>query len=166
MPYRWDTSASTDQPVLSLRPHRSLPRRGFAAMVLFAFTMGTLPLYGLLGTAFLWGLLPFILLMVAGLWWGLERSYKDGDILEELTLQDDTLRLSHKPARGQSQQWECNIYWVQVRSHAHGGPVPYYITLTGNGRTVEIGRFLSEEERQTLYPELEAFLRENAAPQR
>ena len=50
MPYRWTTQTTPDQPVLILWPHRSLPRRGFAAMILFAFTMGTIPLYGLLGS--------------------------------------------------------------------------------------------------------------------
>lgn len=158
MPYRWKDAQYATQPVLTLWPHRSLPRRGFAAMILFAFIMGTIPLYGLLGTVFLWGILPFILLMVAGLWWGLERSYKDGEVLEELYLADNTLRLTHSPARGEALTWECNIYWVRAEMHARGGPVPFYVTLTGNGRTVEIGSFLSEDERQTLYADLSDFL--------
>ena len=39
------------------------------------------------------------------------------------------------------------------------------MTLTGNGRTVEIGSFLSEDERKQLYVELDDFLRDNATPQ-
>ena len=34
------------------------------------------------------------------------------------------------------------------------GPVPHYVTLRGMGREVEIGTFLSEEERIALYDEL------------
>ena len=34
------------------------------------------------------------------------------------------------------------------------GPVPHYITLRGKGREVEIGSFLSEEERIALYDDL------------
>ena len=34
-----------------------------------------------------------------------------------------------------------------------------YLTLTGAGRTVEIGAFLSEEERIELKPQLEDALR-------
>ena len=128
-------------------------------MILLAFTFGTLPLYGLLGTVFLWSILPFVLVMVAALWWGFERSYKDGDILEELRLDDGILTLSHQPARGAIQTWDCNTYWVQVKLHSQGGPVPHYVTLTGNGRTVEIGRFLSEDERKQLYTELVDFLK-------
>ncbi len=156
MPYRWTPS---DPTVLTLWPHRSLPRRGFAGIILLAFTFGSMPLFGLLGTVFLWGILPFVLIMVAALWWGLERSYKDGEVLEELRLEDGILSLSHKPARGPAQTWECNIYWVQSKLHLHGGPVPHYVTLTGNGRTVEIGRFLSEDERKQLYTELVDFLK-------
>ncbi|WP_243613309.1 DUF2244 domain-containing protein [Shimia aestuarii] len=159
MPHTWTQNAPDTKVVLTLWPYRSLPRKGFAAMVLMAFLLGTVPLYGLLGTVFLWGLLPFIMLMVAALWWGLERSYKDGDILEELRLDDDILTLTHRPARGQTQSWDCNIYWARPEMHIHGGPVPHYVTLTGNGRTVEIGRFLSEDERKVLYGELQDFLK-------
>ncbi|SHJ03708.1 Uncharacterized membrane protein [Shimia gijangensis] len=128
-------------------------------MILMAFTLGTLPLYGLLGTIFLWGILPFILAMVAALWWALERSYRDGDLCEDLTLDGDTLRLTHRPARGEVMTWECNAYWVRADMHVQEGPVPHYVTLTGNGRTVEIGRFLSEDERKVLFAELVDFLK-------
>ncbi|MGR1580434.1 DUF2244 domain-containing protein [Thalassobius sp. S69A] len=153
MPYTWSDDSKT-APLLRLWPHRSLPRRGFAAMILLAFTLGTIPLYGLIGTVALWGILPFILIMVGALWWGLERSYRDADILEELSLRGDMLHLTHSPVRGAPLEWECNVYWTRVEMHVHGGPVPYYLTLAGNGRTVEIGSFLSEDERKSLYDEL------------
>ena len=159
MPHTWTPNAPDTNVVLTLWPYRSLPRKGFAAMVLMAFLLGTVPLYGLLGTVFLWGLLPFIMLMVAALWWGLERSYKDGDILEELRRDGDMLTLTHRPARGETRSWECNIYWARPEMHVHGGPVPHYVTLSGNGRTVEIGSFLSEDERKALYGELSDFLK-------
>jgi len=162
MPYEWIQHQAPDgpQPQLRLWPHRSLPRKGFAAMILLAFTFGTVPLYGLIGTVFLWGLLPFILLMVGALWWGLERSYKDGEILETLTLRaDDTLELRHVPVRGDAKTWICNIYWTRTEMHLTSGPVPFYVTLAGNGRTVEIGSFLSEDERKALYADLSDFLK-------
>jgi uncharacterized membrane protein len=37
---------------------------------------------------------------------------------------------------------------------AEGGPVENYVTMRGNGRTVEIGAFLSPDERLDLYREL------------
>jgi hypothetical protein len=38
------------------------------------------------------------------------------------------------------------------------GPVPQYLTLRGNGREVELGAFLSEEERVALRDEVHSRL--------
>jgi uncharacterized membrane protein len=161
MPYEWSgPRAETDDEVtLSLWPHRSLPRRGFAAFVLATFTLITLPLYPLLGTAVLWGLLPFLLLAVAGVWWALEHSYRSARLTEVLTIAPEEVHLRRTNPRGDVQEWTCNRYWAQVNMHPKGGPVAYYITLKGSGREVEIGAFLSEDERKTLFGELADALR-------
>lgn len=156
MPYRWSNTPAKRE--LTLWPHRSLPRRGFAAIILMAFTLITIPLYGLLGTVFLWGLLPFVLAAVAGLWWALEHTYKTADVLEVLTITPSETTLVHQPRKGDILTWRCNTYWVRPDMHPSGGPVPFYITLSGSGRDVEIGRFLSEDERRALITEIEAAL--------
>jgi uncharacterized membrane protein len=144
---------------LSLWPHRSLPRRGFAAFVLATFTLITVPLYPLLGTAVLWGLLPFLLLALAGMWWALEHSYRSARLSEVLTIAPEEVHLVRTNPRGDVQEWACNRYWAQVNMHDTGGPVAHYLTLKGAGREVEIGAFLSEEERMALYGELLRALR-------
>ena len=48
--------------------------------------------------------------------------------------------------------------------HEKGGPVPHYVTLSGKGREVEIGAFLSEDERKALYGELSDALRQATRP--
>ncbi|MGX0975874.1 putative membrane protein [Roseovarius sp. MBR-51] len=161
MPYEWTTprtEADTDV-TLSLWPHRSLPRRGFAAFVLATFTLITVPLYPLLGTAVLWGLLPFLLLAVGGVWWALEHSYRTARLREVLTIAPEDVHLVRTNPRGNVQEWTCNRYWAQVTMHDTGGPVAHYLTLKGAGREVEIGAFLSEEERKVLYGELLRALR-------
>lgn len=152
MPYRWTTERSAQQ--LVLWPHRSLPRRGFAVVMLTFFTLLTFPLYGVLGTAVLWGLLPFGLAALAGLWWALERSYRSGDITETLTLDPTTTRLTRRDPSGAIRDWTCNTHWARAEIHVTGGPVPHYVTLTGNGRRAEIGAFLSEDERKSLFTDL------------
>ena len=159
MPYQWKNQPETDTWELTLWPHRSLPRRGFAAFILVTFALITLPLYPLLGTAVLWGLLPFLLLAVAGIWWGLERSYRDAALREELTLDPRDIHLLRIDPRGERREWDCNSYWARATLHVTGGPVENYLTLKGKGREVEIGAFLSEEERKTLYGELSDVLR-------
>ncbi len=158
MPYRW-----TDETTLVLRPHRSLPRQGFAVVIGLFFLLAMIPLFGLLGTALLWGLLPFAMIGLGGLWLGLQRSYRDGEITETLTLAGDTCTLTRDGPRRQHAEWQANPYWVRVQMHEAGGPVPFYVTLTGNNREVEIGAFLSEDERKALHGELlRAFARHSA----
>lgn len=152
MPARWSNSANKRQ--LTLWPHRSLPRRGFAAVVLACFALITIPLYGVLGTVFLWGLLPFAMAAVGGLWWALEHSYRTGDILETLTITPQDTVLIHQPRKGKVKEWRCNTYWTTAQIYASSGPVPHYVTLRGNGREVEIGAFLSEDERRALISDL------------
>ncbi|RVT86721.1 DUF2244 domain-containing protein [Rhodobacteraceae bacterium CCMM004] len=137
-----------------LWPHRSLPRRGFAAFILITFFLILMPTVPLLGTPVLWGLLPFLLGAVALLWYFLDRSYRDGELTEELVLWSDRVRLTRRNPRGPAQEWEANPHWVRVEMHESGGPVENYVTLRGGGRAVEIGAFLSPEERETLYGDL------------
>ena len=56
--------------------------------------------------------------------------------------------------KGDVREWDCNRYWARPEFHETGGPIPYHVTLTGAGRQVEIGRFLSEDERIALYDDL------------
>ena len=110
---------------------------------------------------YLWALLPFLIAAVAGMYWALDRSYRDGEIIETLTFEDSRLHLLRNGPRGKRQEWEANPHWVRIELHSTGGPVPEYITLTGGPREVELGAFLSEEERVTLARELRQALREH-----
>ena len=156
MPYEWITSDTPNAPKaeLHLWPYRSLPRRGFVWIMGMGFTLILLPLMGLLGTITLWWLLPFALGAMGALWFFIEKSYKDGEILEELLIWNGRITLTRHGPRGALQEWAANPYWVTIHLHKTGGPVPYYVTLKGDGREVEIGAFLSEDERPKLYEEL------------
>lgn len=154
MPYTWTRSPSETR--LRAWPYRSLPRSGFAFMIGATFLLILMPAFSVLGSPILWGLLPFLMGAVAALWWGLQRSYRDAEILEELTITDNAVRLTRHNPRGPAQDWECNSHWARVEKHPKGGPVEDYLTLRGQGtREVEIGAFLSVPERQTLYGELQ-----------
>jgi uncharacterized membrane protein len=157
MPYRWSDTPEGPE-VLTLTAHRSLPPRGFAAVILITVAFLTLPLLSVLGTAVLWWMLPFLGAAVWALWAALRRSYKDGEVSEDITRAGDILTLTHRPVRGDELVWDCNIYWVRAKLHKEGGPVPNYVTLSGNGRQVELGRFLSEDERKDLFNEVQTYL--------
>jgi uncharacterized membrane protein len=137
---------------LHLWPHRSLPKRGFVLFIGATFGLVLLPLIAVLGTPVLWGLLPFVLGTLALTWGLLQKSYRDGEILEELTLWSDHATLIRQSRGRDPQSWDANPFWVSVQVHKTGGPVESYLTLKGAGREVELGAFLSKDEREALYP--------------
>jgi len=125
-----------------------------AATVLFTFTMIMIPTIPLLGSVVLWGLLPFVLGAVWALYYALRRNRRARQIIEVLTLDDTQTHLTRTDANGQVQEWDCNRYWTKVTKYESEGPIPHYVTLKGKGREVEIGSFLSEDERIALYDDL------------
>ncbi len=151
MPYRW-TDTSTEK-TLRLWPHQSLTERGFAWFIGATAAMLALPLLALLGSPVVWILLAFFAAAIAGVWRAIMVNRRDLSLHEELTLKPDHVRLAHIPPTGPVLEWEANPHWVRVRLH-HDGPVENYLTLSGNGREVQIGAFLSPEEREGLYDDL------------
>ena len=152
MPYHW-----TDDPdgtrTLTLWPHRSLTPRGFVWFIGVTAAMLALPLIAVLGSRVLWGLLPFAVLAVAGVWIAVHTSWNRARIGETLTLSPTRADLVRRDPAGE-RRWSDNPYWVTVRLHPSGGPVPDYLTLRGRAREVEIGAFLSADERIALHTEL------------
>lgn len=154
MPYHWTTAPDAPTQELRLWPHESLPPKGFAAFILTTFTLIMVPTLPLLGSPILWGMLPFLLLAVWGIYFALQRNHHQRQIVEVLTLDDTDTHLLRQEPSGKVRTWGCNRYWCQVRKYDTEGPVPHYVTLAGKGREVEIGAFLSEEERIALYDDL------------
>ena len=158
MPYQWLPSSDAETR-LHLWPYRSLPHRGFVWFVGITAAMFALPAIALFGTPVLWGMLPFLLAAIAAIWWALQRSYRDGEIIESLTLRADKVRLVREGPRGLQQEWEANPHWVRVVNHPSEGPVENYLTLQGGPREVEIGAFLTPTERLALLEELSQALK-------
>ena len=156
MPYR--VAQTTHNATITAWPHRSLPRRGFVAFLGVTWAMLMIPAIGLLGTVALWGLLPFMLIALGLTWYFLERSYKDGDILETLILTHETAKLRRHNPRSPQQNWQANIHWVVMGLTPKDAPVDNYLTLQGNGRRVEFGAFLTPDERLALSEEMSLLL--------
>lgn len=166
MPYRWektekapDHSGAFSTPlVLNLWPHRSLTRQGFVTFIAASASLLALPLLALLGTSALWIILAFMSASVAATWAALTRNNRDRTVYERLTVSRDDFTLTHRDAEGREQVWRANPYWVRVLLHPTGGPVPNYITLKGGDREVELGRFLTPDERVIVASELREVL--------
>lgn len=159
MPYHWteqpaapEQSGAVSHEVV-LWPHRSLPRRGFVWFIGATAALLALPLLAVVGRAVLWGLLPFAVAAVAGLWFAIGRSYRSGETREVLRLGREVLDLTRSDPGRPDRRWRTNPYWVRVALRGDG-PVEAYLTLAAEGREIELGAFLSPDERRALEPEL------------
>jgi uncharacterized membrane protein len=144
--------------IIEVWPYNSLKPKGFVLFLGSTFVLICLPLFNVLGTTVFWGLLPFLLVAFMGVWFALRRSLNDRQVLEQLTLSQEEVALIRQDPTGEHKRWVCSPYWAKLKIYETEGPVANYITLTGNGREVELGAFLSEDERKTLYDELEQLL--------
>ena len=143
---------------IELWPYNSLKPKGFVLFLGATFALSALPLFNVLGTKVFWGLFPFLFLTLMGIWFALRKSLSDRQIIEQLTLCKDELVLIRQDPNGDQKEWVCSPYWAKLTIYDKEGPVPNYITLRGNGREVELGSFLGEEERRELFDELNGLL--------
>jgi uncharacterized membrane protein len=94
--------------------------------------------------------------------YALDQNRRNAQVLEVLRLGPENAELIRSDGRGAAQSWCCNRHWTQVALHPDRGPVPNYVTLRGAGREVEIGAFLSEDERKALYDDLRVAIRQTS----
>ena len=162
MPYEWVTPDGPDAPVaeLHLWPYRALLRRDFVIFISATTALIFVPLLATIGSPVLWGLLPFFIIAVASIWYAINRSYKDGEILEQLRIWPDRMTLDHIHPRQGRKSWQANPYWVHVKIDRKNERITNYLTLKGNDREVELGAFLPEDERAALYDEVSRAIRD------
>ena len=159
MPYIIDHEITANRiATVELWPYSSLKPKGFVLFLGITFALISIPLFNVLGTKVFWGLFPFLFVTVTGVWFALRKSLNDRQILEQLTLSKEEIILVRQDPSGEQRQWVCSPYWAKLKMYENDGPVSNYITLTGNGREVELGSFLDEEERKNLYCELSSLL--------
>ena len=159
MPYIVNNEKTADKiATIELWPYNSLKPNGFVFFLSATFALIALPLFNMLGTKAFWGLFPFLFITLMGIWFALRKSLRDRQIIEQLTLYKEELVLIRQDPNGEQKEWVCSPYWAKLTIYDKEGPVPNYITLRGNGREVELGSFLGEEERKELFGEVNDML--------
>ncbi len=150
----------TEPPLEEFRiwPNRSLPKKGYRYVLLFTGGMLSIPLIPLLGTPIGWTLLPFLLSALLLLAFFLRKNTKDGaSQWEHIRIWEGLMTVErHDP--GQAPRfWDANPYWVRLELKKDA-PLENYLVLKGGRRDIELGAFLSPEERLTLRDDLERAL--------
>ncbi len=144
--------------IANLSAHNSLGALGFVQFIGITAILMCIPLLAFLGTPFLWIIFGYLALGLSAMWWGLKISWYRGTVQEKLLLWTDHLTLVRTNPDGNVQSFDANPYWTTIQLFKTEGPVPQYLTLSGAGRHVEVGSFLSEDERKALCADLRKLL--------
>jgi len=149
-----------DRPIyrVVIWPYRALGPEGRRVVMAVAAAGLVVPLLAAIGTPVFWGLLPFEAAALGFLWLGFRRSDADGRLTEALTIWRDEVRVERTEPSGRTLRWRAEPGRVRLNLAAEGAKVENYLTLAGGGRTIELGAFLSPEERQRLHDEISTAL--------
>lgn len=160
-PYSESVDGPLSGPVLFdavLEPHRSLSPRGFvvlmAAISIVCFGGGMVFM-----VAGAWPVMGFLGLDVAFIYIAFKANYRAARAYETVKLTPDVLLVERVTASGRRQRWQFQPYWLSV--HIADPPESTSpLTLRSHGRALEIGRFLSPDERLDFADALRDALRE------
>lgn len=146
-----------------LRPNRSLSKRG---MVWFVTAVGLVALliglrFALLGA---WLVLPLAAVEIVGLGTAFALVARAARRREIIDIDGDGMRVVREDGRLR-QEWRFHSYWVQVVLQPD--PANWYpsrLYLRSHGKQLEIGRSLTDQERQQLSDELKRRLAGPSGP--
>lgn len=150
-----DPFTRSDPPLWSVRlwPHRSLKPGGFRVLMWISAAAFALPILALSRTPAALALAPYAGVAFLALWALMKLSYRSGKLTEELRLWRDAIAVERREPRGDIRRWSANPYWVDVEI-SDTRDIERYLTLRGGGRRIELGAFLTPEERVALADEL------------
>ena len=137
-------------PILNiiLYPHRSLSPKGFLMLMLciifvsfsigaFFMLKGAWPVFGFFG-------LDVLLVYIA-----FKVNYHNAKRYEKIRLWENSLIIKKKSDNGKSNTWKFNPYWVRLemkKSQSRSSD----LNLSSHGKTISIGSFLSNQEKEEV----------------
>ena len=160
----WKESDESSFLRIRLFPNRSLD------------TYGTKVVSGIIACGFLLPIIPFIgspigitLTIFSGLTFYLflallQKSFQEGNTFEEILISRHKIIVVHKEKNEEHKTWEGNPYWTRVNVDVNNRKLKNYLTLAGKGKHIELGAFLSPDERIELRDKIQnALAKANSA---
>ena len=149
---------AVQQPLFSatLKPNRSLGPRGFLILMgvlsVICFVAGIT--FALVGA---WPVLGFFGLDVIIVYVAFKLSYRSGRLYEVVDVDRESLTLTRVHPSGKQERYAFQSYWVRVTlDSTPDGRTD--LRLASHGRSVPIGRFLTNDERDGFATALSAAL--------
>ena len=134
-------------------PHRSLPRVGFAVLMIAfgAASFVTGMLFMITGA---WPVLAFFGLDVALLYWAFRLNYRHAKAYEEVAVTGSRLTVRKVSHRGRAREWVLNPLWVRLDKVTHEDFGIERLYLISRGKQLAIASFLSPDEKASFAAEL------------
>jgi uncharacterized membrane protein len=156
-----DNDRTQEPPIFSavLTPHRSLSRKGFAALmlVLGVISFATGMVFLLAGA---WPVLGFCGLDVLLIYWAFQVSYRRARAYEQVTVTASELTVRKVSHRGRISEWTLNPLWVKLDRVVHAEFGIERLFLVSRGRRLAIAGFLGPQEKESFALALSAALGE------
>src|SRR5688500_16113076 len=149
---------------IELVPHCSLSPRG-AVLFFGGLCAVALGIGGLFAAQGFWPILPFAGIEMLLLGWALERSFARRERTEVITVSEQEV-LIEVARRDRRSQVVFSRHWSQVKLRSPVSRLhPSRLLIESHGRALEVGRFLTEEERRGLAIRLQRLIgRMNESP--
>jgi len=143
--------SDADKPVFEalLTPHRSLGRTGFIVLMLIATAMTTVQA-ALFIVSGAWPVGAYFGLDLVLLFGAFVLNYRAALAREIVSISRTALSIVKYAPSGRKTDFRTNPFWARfnVRRHAEIGIVS--MSVSGQGRTTEVGSFLNPEDRESF----------------
>ena len=146
----WGDASEAPSFKIRLAPNRSLDSYGTKvvfAVIAFGFLLPIIPFIGSpIGTTLtIFSGLTFYLFLTL-----LQKNFQQGSTFEEILISKNKIIVVHQEKNKEQMTWECNPYWTKVHLDINNPRLKNYLTLAGKGKHIELGAFLSPNERLEL----------------
>ena len=160
----WSDASEATFLKVRLAPNRSLDSNGTKwvfAVIACGFLLPIIPFIGSpVGTTLtIFSGLTFYLFLTL-----LQKNFQQGSTFEEILISKRKIKVVHQEKNKEQLTWECNPYWTKVHLDTNNPRLKNYLTLAGKGKRIELGAFLSPDERLELRDKIQnALAKANSA---
>ena len=123
----------------------------FAAMMI--------PVIPFIGTKTVYAILPFSLGTMVLLIISIISNYQAGNLYEIVKIWPNLIEVKRYETNGKRSEWKANPHWTKVTLYAESQKIENYLTLSGNGREIEVGAFLAPSERLEIKEKIDSIMK-------
>ena len=135
---------------MKIAPNRSLSNQGTIFVFIFLALGLFIPIIPFIGShigialTLFSGCTFYLFLFFLG------KNFQSGQKYEEIKISSEKIQIIHKEVNKEKLIWEGNPIWSQIIMEKRSKKMENYLTIREKGRYIELGTFLSPNERKNL----------------